>query len=330
MSIKKCLLAVVVVNLCAYSFGCANHVKVDTIVEANVVRTKLSHTIDIETNTGSLVTSPVINASVQENKAFKVATYELKTDYDVVTPYQGARELYEFPVGVAALPVAVVVNMTDFLLFGLVPNKFTDSLLDWSFAGVNPFLNIESEERTERTVLKSDKKLLDEKEEHIKKPLFNQEIIVVAGDDDRMKITLDQNGKAEISLIKLSSVSNNIDRIKILAQAEDVFGEKEIDVSRQLRNQLEQASVITKKYTTLVFNEANPQDVEKVDLTVLSRDLMSLSKLGFEADSLRIEKKAMSLMSETKKKTFKAEIDKALAPDAPAVTLTTEKTADSN
>ena len=209
---RKCFTKAVMASLCGIAFGCANHVKVDTIAESDVIRTKLSHTIDIETNTGSLVTSPLINANVQENKTFKVATFELKTDYDVVTPYQGLRELYEFPVGVAALPVAVVVNLTDFLLFGLVPNKFTDSLLDWSFSGMNPFLNIESEERTVRSVIKSDKKLLDEREEHLKKPLFNQEIIVASGDDDSMKITLDQNGKAEISLIRLSSISNNIER----------------------------------------------------------------------------------------------------------------------
>lgn len=78
----------------------------------------------------------------------------------------------------------------------------------------------------------------------------------------------------------------------------------------------------------IAFGCAN--HVENIDLSAFAKDLMSLTKLGFEAESLRIEKKGLSLMSEGQKKIFKAEIDKAVAPDDAGVNLATAKTADSN
>ena len=96
------------------------------------------------------------------------------------------------------------------------------------------------------------------------------------------------------------------------------------------RSQLQQASIITKKYASIAQNDAHANDIENFSLPDLAKDLLSLAKLGFEAESLSIEKKAMSLMSEGQKKIFKAEIVKVLVPNDAAVNLATAKTADSN
>ena len=107
-------------------------------------------------------------------------------------------------------------------------------------------------------------------------------------------------------------------------------GEKEIYVSRQLRGQLQQASVITKKYAGLALYDVNTRDIEKLDLSTFAKDLILLSELGFEAESLRIEKKVMSLMPEGQKRIFQAEMNKSLVPRDAAVKLATAKAEDSN
>ncbi|MBJ6749223.1 hypothetical protein [Geomonas anaerohicana] len=304
-----------VVLSCLLSLGCANHVKVNTITETQVARDLKTHTVDIDANTGSLVTMPQISVLVQDSKAFRVKSYEMKTDYDFSTPYQGVRELYEVPVGIVLLPVGVVVNVLDFALLGLIPNSITDSILDTSFAGLNPFMNIESDTRVERTEIKSEKKLLDEKDEFVKLPLANKEITVSSGDGATIPVLLDDNGKAEISLVRLSAVSDDIEKIIITAKSDDVVSKKDIDVSRMLRSQLQQASVITKKYANLVKKDVKGDDLKQVDIAVFAGDLMKLNKLGFEGESLRIERNAMSVMSDEQKTLLKKEIDKLLKTD---------------
>lgn len=291
--------------------GCANHLKVDTHTETEMERQKVSQAIDIETNAGSLITVPLIAVQVQDSQAFKVKTYEAKTEYDVVTPYQGLRELYEVPLGLVLLPVAVVVNVLDFATLGLLPNKLTDVPLDWSFAGMNPFMNIESESRTERELVKSDKKLVDEKEEFLKKP-FAGKTLQVSASEARIDVILDEHGKAEVSMIRLSALTTNIEKVTLKADNGEKSIQRDIDVSRQLRNQLENASIITGRYADLAATEPTPEAVAALDLKAFSTDLVALSKLGFESESLRIEKKARSLMTEDQRAAFNNELDKAL------------------
>ncbi|QWV93958.1 hypothetical protein KP004_01840 [Geomonas oryzisoli] len=304
-----------VVLSCLLSLGCANHVRTSTLTESQVVRDLKNHTVDIDSSAGALVSSPQISVAVQDSKAFRVKSYELKTDYDFSTPYQGLRELYEVPMGIALLPVGVTVNVLDFALLGLIPNSITDSILDTSFAGLNPFMNIESDSRVERTELKSEKKLLDEKDEFIRMPLANKEITVSSGDGANIAVKLDDNGKAEISLVRLSAVSEDIEKIIITAKSDDVVAKKDIDVSRMLRSQLQQASAITKKYANLVKKDLKGDDLKQIDITVFATDLMKLNKLGFEGESLRIERSAMSVMSDDQKNLLKKEIDKLLKSD---------------
>ena len=306
-AIKLCLL-----SFCLFVTGCANHIKVDTLTETEITRDQLSHSVDIETNAGSLVTNPLINVNVKDNKTFNVKTFEKKSDFDLSTPYEGVRELYEFPMGVVLLPVAVVVNVLDFATLGLLPDRFTDAVLDSSFSGMNPFLNIESETRVERKLVKSDSKIVDEKEEYFVKPLSSQELSVSTGNGDGMQVMLDVNGKAEVSLVRLSTLSMNIENVILTVKSEDVTTQKDIDVSRQLRSQLVLASDVTNKYANLAKNNVKNEDIQNIDIDVFAKDLMSLTRIGFESESLRIEKKLKSLMLEDQKTEFDIAMDNAL------------------
>ena len=311
MVCKKKFNLVLLIAFCVFFSGCANHLKVETHTETEMVRDKISHAVDIGTNAGSFVTTALVNVEVQESQACTGKTFESKAEYDVVTPYKGVLEIYEVPMGIVLLPIGVVVNVLDFATLGLLPNKITDVLLDWSFAGMNPFLNLESENRTERTLKKADKKMIDKKEEFLKKPLANTELLV-SSDGAHMNITLDEFGKAEVSMVRLSALSSNIEKIALAVEAGDIKAQKDIDVSRQLRSQLQKASLITKKYAKLAAKDINEVDIQTLDLIGFSTDLIRLSELGFESESLRIEKRALELMSEEQKAVFKYAMDPTL------------------
>jgi hypothetical protein len=304
---------------CVFLFGCANHLKVETHTETEIVRDKISQAVDIETNAGSLVTTALVNVEVQDSQIFKLKTFESKSEYDVVTPYRGVLEIYEVPMGIVLLPIGVVVNVLDFATLGLLPNKLTDVLLDWSFAGMNPVLNIESEDRTERTLKNVAKKMIDEKDDFLKKPLANENL-QVSSEGAHMDVTLDEFGKAEVSMIRLSALSSNIEKITLAVDTGDVNIQKDIDVSRQLRSQLHKASLITQKYAQLAAKDAKEVDIQSLNPTEFSRDLLRLAELGFESESLRIEKRAMVLMSEEQKTVFKYAMDLSLkSKETPAV-----------
>ncbi|MBJ6799437.1 hypothetical protein [Geomonas propionica] len=56
-------------------------------------------------------------------------------------------------------------------------------------------------------------------------------------------------------------------------------------------------------------------DLKQIDIPIFATDLMKLNKLGFEGESLRIERSVLSVMSDEQKTLLKKEIDKLLKTD---------------
>lgn len=292
--------------------GCANSLPIQKTVETKVERELKSHHLDITTSEGSsIVNSPVLQVSVQGAKTFTVKNYEHQVAYDVFTPYEGVRELYELPVGIAALPVAVTVNLVDFALLGLIPNSFTDALLDVSFAGLNPFLNIESASRFEKTAIKEEKKLIDEKEEFVKKPIAGGSLTVTAGTATTTR-TLDANGKAELPLLSMgAALTEGADHLLLAAESEGAKATLQLDIGRQLGARLQQAGAITGKYregalADLYGNGAVP------DVKAMATDIAALSRMGFEKESKGLEKRLLQLLKESEQAQLRKEIATAL------------------
>lgn len=293
--------------------GCANSLPIQKTVETNVERELKSYTLDITTSEGrSIVNSPLLQVSVQGAKTFTVKSFEHQVAYNVFTPYQGLRELYEIPVGIATLPVAVTVNMADFLLLGLIPNSLTDTLLDVSFAGLNPFMNIESESRFKKEVLSEEKKLIDEKEEFVKKPLAGGTLTIAAG-TAKITQTLDANGKAEVALLPLgSALTEGEEHLLLEAESEGTKATLQLDFGRQLEARIKQAAAIAGKYSAEALTAASNADGAAPDIKAMAADIATLSKMGFDKESKGLEKMLLQTLKESDQGQLRQEITNAL------------------
>jgi len=309
---KRSLLLLALGLACQYLAGCANHLDPETTTEHKVDRVEVSHQLDIETSAKETITEPVVDVAVQEASKFHIKEMEGSTQYDVYTPYQGWRELYEVPMGVVLLPVAVVINLADFLTLGLIPNSATDTVLDWSFAGMNPFLNIESKTRTERSVIKQELKPLDEKDEYIKQPVANADLTVVAHGVRYDKKT-DANGKARINMLELSQFDDGLDVVEFDARTKDITAKEELNVSRQLSARLLQASLVLKKYPAGEEKATVYPNGGTADTKALANDVAKLSQLGFEKESRKLEQAIMGVLREDDKAAFSAALNTELS-----------------
>ena len=166
--------------LAVFFTGCANHLRTETLNDPKKVTSepKLEYFITLD--------SEIVNSHRIQLKLEQLETREVKDAQDIsevefYTPYQGARELYEFPAGIVMLPVAIVVNVLDFALLGLIPNRITDGAVDIAFSGLNPALNIESESRSENKVLKTYEKVIHVGKDIKRVPARNTDVTMTSG-----------------------------------------------------------------------------------------------------------------------------------------------------
>ena len=292
-------IASAVLSLSILTTGCANHLPQHVETTSTIERETISKTIDIEGKGGAFRNWEV---AVTTNEQFKVEHFNNMDTYEVFTPYQGARELYEIPVGLVCIVGGVVVNVVDFALLGLLPNKLTDGPLDVGFAGLNPFMNIESDKRNERVLLKSEKTKLDSKTESLKMPFADGDIQLSYSDVSVNKV-LNKNGKLAFDVFNLAEetgVTLSGD-VTVTVTDEDATGVRTFRLPRQFSVQLQEAKNIISLYDSGAA-------AESIDIEKAAKDVFYLASIGFDEESHRIESSLMKLLDEEKK----AELSKAV------------------
>ena len=95
---------------------------------------------------------PQRRVRILEQKTFDVTEFEVSRHYDRYTPYQAWRKLYEIPLGAVAVVAGVGANVANILTFGNVPDSATKGWFDYGFAGLNPFINVESHGRSQQNL----------------------------------------------------------------------------------------------------------------------------------------------------------------------------------
>ncbi len=135
---------------------------------------------------------------------FQVKKYQVFVQGELVTPYEGWRKAYEMPCGLILAPVSLCSQLLSVFSFGIYPFSFSSGIQDLAFTGLNPCLNWESESRTERRVLSSEDKLIDEFQEDKGTPLPNVAVSVVSGEMSKNYIT-DKFGIFHLTLVGLNA-----------------------------------------------------------------------------------------------------------------------------
>jgi hypothetical protein len=277
--------------------GCANHLRFETLTVPKKVTSEpeLEYFIIIDKE---IINSSRTSLKLEQQETREVKDSQLLSDIEHYTPYQGTREFYEFPLGVVLLPVAVVVNLTDFALLGLLPNRMTNSVLDMSFAGMNPALNIESDSRSERNIIKTQEKIIHVGEDIKRVPARNT-TITISSSNLNVEMKTDNKGNLVIDLLAKDFLDKISDLRELKLSAGSGNGEdtKKIIISRELSFKVKKAIAAYQAYWKV-------KTPDKLASTIYYME----KELKFEKLSAALEKKALKETDAKFKKDYKTKL----------------------
>ena len=114
-------------------------------------------------------------------RTFEVTDFEFTRRYDRYTPYQPWREIYEIPLAAVAVVAGVGANIVNVFALGRLPDSVTKEWIDCGVAGLNPFMNIQSNGRAEQIRASVDEVRNDQRQEISSQPWGNKPVKIQSG-----------------------------------------------------------------------------------------------------------------------------------------------------
>jgi hypothetical protein len=267
--------------------GCANHLPQRSEHEERVDRKLIEHSLFINAGEKEVLELPQRRIRVLDQHQYEVTDFEVTRHYDRYTPYQPWRELYEVPLGTVTLVAGIGANILNVPLLGSLPESATHGLVVYGLDGLNPFMNVESNGRSEQNLASIDEKQLDKHNEQTSLPWAERPVAVKAG-KERYELLTDKNGYLRLNLLEDPFADQDISQIgKLELMAQDpqdrVTAEKTLTVSRTLRSKLLEAH-------SLIFD-----DLEEDDVPHWVHRVKRLSELGLEEESSSLEQSLIEL-----------------------------------
>ena len=274
------LMAMAAAMICVCT-GCANVVRPYDDTEDRVDRTELGvkRTVLFTPDPPNSVDFTATAATVNKQQ---VKRYQVFIHGEIVTPYEGWREIYEIPTGIVLIPVSLCSHIISVFTFGVYPFSFSNAVTDLAYSGVNPALNWESESRTEKQPLTSTEKLIDEQEEDKITPIQNATILVETGDFNR-KFTADKFGNVALKFVALERDNSLFrgDRVFLFTVDNDTKVTRQLLISRDFANHLLRARAAIMRY------ESAPSGRN------LSRAVKTLEEMKFTGLAYLLEKREL-------------------------------------
>ncbi|MCY1271409.1 hypothetical protein D9M68_294610 [compost metagenome] len=267
--------------------ACANHLPQRSEHEERAERKLLSHSLQIETGEPRVLELPQRRIRINEQKTFEVTEFEVTRRYDRYTPYQPWRELYEVPLGAVAVVAGIGANVVNVVALGSLPDTATKGWISYGFAGLNPFMNVQSNGRSQQNLASIEEKQRDKRMEYSSLPWAERPVLVKAGPETH-ELTTDRNGILRLNLLDGPFAEQDVSRVgKLLLSVEDPQDNTRADaalmVSRTLRGKLLEAHALI--YDDLEDDEV-PQWVHRVK---------RLSDLGLEEEASELEQSLIEL-----------------------------------
>lgn len=275
-------------TLCVALFigGCANQLPQRSEHEARTERKLLDHSLRIEVGE-PLLELPQRRIRVLDQKTFEVTDFEVTRRYDRYTPYQVWRELYEIPLGAVAIVAGIGANVLNVAMLGSLPESATRGWISYGFAGLNPFVNVESNGRSQQNLASLDEQRRDARLEYSSLPWAERPVLVTA-DTETHELSTDRNGVLRLNLLDGPFADQDISLIgRLHLQVEDPQDATRADamllVSRSLRGKLLEAH-------DLIFD-----DLEGDDVNQWVHRVKRLSELGLEEEASELEQSLIEL-----------------------------------
>jgi hypothetical protein len=275
--------------LCGAVFlsGCANQLPQRSELEERVERKLLDHSLQIDAGSTLVLDLPQRRVRVQEQKTFEVTPFEVTRRYQRYTPYQPWRELYEIPLGALAVVAGVGANVLNVPLLGRLPESATRDWISYGFAGLNPFMNAESNGRAQQNLAAVDEQQGETRLDYSSLPWAERPVLVMAG-EQTYELTTNRNGVLRLNLLDSPFAEQELSHIdKLRLRVEDpqdqTRAEAELLVSRSLRSRLQEAH-------GLIY-----ADLEGDDVAHWVHRVRRLSQLGLEEEAGELEQSLIEL-----------------------------------
>ncbi len=286
--------------------GCANHLPQRSEHEERVERKLLNHALQVDAGEPRVLELPQRRVRVYDQKTFEVTEFEVTRRYDRYTPYQPWREIYEIPLGAVAVVAGVGANVLNVALLGSLPDTATKDWISYGFAGLNPFMNVESNGRSEQNLASIDEEQRDKRIEYSSLPWSERPVMVTAGKQTSELLT-DRHGVLRLNLLDGPFADQDISRVgKLLLSVEDpqdgARAETTLIVSRDLRGKLKEAHA-------LIY-----EDLEDDEVSQWVHRVKRLSELGLEEEASELEQSLIELTRNDPE--LQQEFLKALMKDA--------------
>ncbi|MBO0366117.1 hypothetical protein GIB23_03350 [Pseudomonas putida] len=275
--------------LCGALFvsGCANQMSQRSEHEERVERKLLEHSLQIDVGEPKVMELPQRRVRVHEQQRFEVTEFEVTRRYDRYTPYQPWREIYEIPLGAVAVVAGVGANVVNVFALGNLPQSITHDWLSYGVAGLNPFMNVQSNGRAQQNLAGISEVEKAKREESTNLPWSERLVEVKAGKLNH-ELTTDRNGVLRLNLLDAPFSEQNLGRVgtlhlQVVDEDNGIRGDASLLVSGTLRNKLVEAR-------HLIFD-----DLEDDDVSQWVHRVKRLSELGLEEEASELEQSLIEL-----------------------------------
>ncbi|VVP74460.1 hypothetical protein PS910_01338 [Pseudomonas fluorescens] len=267
--------------------GCANQMSQRSEHEERVERKLLSHSLQIDVGEPKVLELPQRRVRVQEQKHFEVTEFEVSRHYDRYTPYQPWREIYEIPLGAVAVVAGIGANVVNILALGNLPDSVTQDWLSYGVAGLNPFMNVQSNGRAQQNLAGTDDVQKDKRQEYTTLP-WSERLVEVKAGKLTHELATDSNGVLRLNLLDAPFSEQNLNHVgtlhlQVVDEDNGVRADASLLVSGDLRSKLVEAH-------TLIFD-----DLEDDEVGQWVHRVKRLSELGLEEEASELEQSLIEL-----------------------------------
>ncbi len=286
--------------------GCANQMSQRSEHEERIERKLLEHSLQIDVGEPKVLELPQRRVRVHEQKNFEVTEFEVTRRYDRYTPYQPWREIYEIPLGAVAMVAGIGANVVNVFALGNLPDSVTHDWLSYGVAGLNPFMNVQSNGRAQQNLASISEVQKDKRQEYTSLPWGERPVEVKAGKLTH-ELTTDRNGVLRLNLLDSPFTEQNLTQVGTLHLAvadeeNNVRADASLLLSPTLRGKLVEAH-------ELIYD-----DLEDDEVSEWVHRVKRLSELGLEEEASELEQSLIELTRNDPE--LQQEFLKALTRDA--------------
>ncbi len=270
----------------ALLLACANHIRTVEHEEAHERVTVLGVQHSFE-SPEDVVRAPRLHLEIAVEETLETRTERTVIKVSESTPYSAWRELYEVPLGSLSLPFALLAQVGDVLLLGLVPDRWVSGYSSWTLSALHPAMNTESSTRVEAVEVDRELRLGARVRTVVRRPLAHYPVRLGFEGGAPAVVHTDRGGHAVAHVLQIAAAGLPAPPRKIEISVPETGLRRTLYLDRRLTSRIWQARLWLE-----VLAKADPTPDELVEA------ISAIDQLGFPRYSLHAEDSVHSRFAE--------------------------------